>query len=94
MALEPLGDRVVVKVTDEDTVLASGLILPDSAKEKPQVGEVLAVGEREDVNGQPVALKVEVGDQILFSRFGGTEVTVEKEDYLILREVDILARIK
>jgi chaperonin GroES len=91
MSLKPLGDRVVVEVVAEDEVTASGIVLPDSAKEKPQRGKVIAVGAGRWDNGQRVALEVEVGDEVLYSKYGGTEVKVEGDEYLILKESDILA---
>lgn len=91
MSLKPLGDRVVVEVVEEDEVTASGIVLPDSAKEKPQRGKVIAVGTGRWDNGQRVELEVKVGDEVLYSKYGGTEVKVEGSEYLILRESDILA---
>ena len=94
MKLVPLGDRLVVGACEEEEVTASGIVLPDTAKEKPQRGVVLAVGpgglgER----GERVALEVVEGDEVLYSRFGGTEVKVDGVDYLILRESDVLAKV-
>ena len=91
MSLKPLGDRVVVEVVEEDEVTASGIVLPDSAKEKPQRGKVIAVGAGQVENGTRVELEVKVGDEVLYSKYGGTEVKVEGDEYLILRESDILA---
>ena len=91
MNLKPLGDRVVVEVVEEDEVTVSGIVLPDSAKEKPQRGRVLAVGAGRWEDGHRVALEVEVNDEVLYSKYGGTEVKVDGNEYLILRESDILA---
>ena len=92
MKLKPLGDRLIVKALDEEETTASGLVLPDTAKEKPQRGTVLAVGDgnRND-DGERVALDVSVGDTVLYSKYGGTEIKVDGEDLLVLRESDVLA---
>jgi len=91
MNLKPLGDRVVVEVVEEDEVTVSGIVLPDSAKEKPQRGRVLAVGAGRWEDGKRVPLEVSEGDEVLYSKYGGTEVKVDGSEYLILRESDILA---
>ena len=92
MNLKPLGDRVVVKPKDEDDARTpSGIVIPDTAKEKPQLGEVLAVGPGEYKDGERVPLDVSVGDVIFYSKYGGTEVKVEGEDFLILSARDVLA---
>ncbi len=92
MDLKPLGDRIVVKPNDEDeTRTASGLVIPDTAKEKPQLGEVLAVGPGEYKDGERVPVDVSVGDLVFYSKYGGTEVKVEGEDFLILSSRDVLA---
>ena len=93
MDLQPLGDRVIVELLEEEQTLASGIVLPDTAKEKPQRGRVLAVGagDKND-NGDRIPVDVEVGDEIVFSKYGGTEIKVGVEEYLILRESDILAK--
>ena len=89
--LRPLGDRVVVKAISRETVTKSGIVLPDTAKEKPQEGEILAVGPGKVLdNGKRVTLEVQVGQKILFAKYGGTEVKMEGEEYLILRESDIM----
>jgi len=89
--LRPLGDRVVVKATNRETVTKSGIVLPDTAKEKPQEGEVLAVGPGKVLdNGKRTTLEVQVGQRILFAKYAGTEVKMDGEEYLILRESDIL----
>jgi chaperonin GroES len=92
MKLKPLGDRLIVRAIDEEETTASGLVLPDTAKEKPQKGKVLAVGEgRIDDNGKRVPLDVSEGDEVLYSKYGGTEIKVEGDDLLVLRESDVLA---
>jgi chaperonin GroES len=95
MKLQPLGDRVVVKVKDDDEAKTpSGLVIPDTAKEKPQLGEVLAVGPGEFDDGVRVPIDVVVGDIVVFSKYGGTEVKLESEEYLILSSRDLLAVIR
>jgi len=91
--LQPLGDRLIVRAIDEEQTTASGLVLPDTAKEKPQKGEVLAAGEgRWDDEGENrIPLDVKVGDQVLYSKYGGTEIKVDGEELLVLRESDVLA---
>ena len=92
MKLNPLGDRIVVKPEEEDEARTpSGLDIPDTAKEKPQLGTVLAVGPGEFKDGERVPLDVSVGDVVFYSKYGGTEVKVEGEDYLILSARDVLA---
>ncbi len=95
MKLQPLGDRVVVKPKDEDEARTpSGLVIPDTAKEKPQLGEVLAVGPGEFQDGERLPMDIENGDIVVYSKFGGTEVKYEGEDYLILSSRDVLAVIR
>ncbi len=91
MSFRPLGDRVLVKRVEEEAKTKGGIIIPDTAKEKPQEGEVVAVGPgaRND-KGEQVALDVKAGDRILFGKWGGTEVKLNGEDLLILKESDIL----
>ncbi|MBF7096619.1 co-chaperone GroES [Alkalibacter mobilis] len=89
--LKPLGDRVVLKVKEEEATTASGIVLPGSAKEKPQEGEVVAVGSGEVVDGKKIELEVKVGDKVVFSKYSGTEIKVDAEEYLIVRQSDILA---
>ncbi|GAA0428303.1 MAG: co-chaperone GroES [Bacillota bacterium] len=89
--IKPLGERVVIELVEQEEKTASGIVLPDSAKEKPQEGNVVAVGSGKIVNGEKVALEVSEGDRIIFSKFAGTEVKYEGKEYLILREDDILA---
>ncbi len=92
MDLKPLGDRIVVKPKEEDEArTTSGLVIPDAAKEKPQLGEVVAVGPGEYADGERVPMDVSVGDLVFYSKYGGTEVKVEGEDYLILSARDVLA---
>jgi len=92
MNLNPLGDRIVVKPQDEEeSRTASGLVIPDTAKEKPQLGEVLAVGPGEFRDGERVPVDVSVGDVVFYSKYGGTEVKHGGEDYLILSSRDVLA---
>jgi chaperonin GroES len=90
--LKPLGDKVVVKLVEQEEKTASGIYLPDSAKKKPQEGEVVAVGEGRTLdNGQKNALTVKVGDRVLFSKYGGNEVTLEGQEYTILDEDQVYA---
>ena len=93
MNLKPLDDRIVVKPNEAEQTTASGLVIPDTAKEKPQQGEVLAVGpgKRAESTGELIVLDVKVGDTVLYSKYGGTEVTVEGDDLLILTSRDVLA---
>ncbi|EYR64708.1 MULTISPECIES: co-chaperone GroES [Actinotalea] len=92
VSIKPLEDRVVVKTLEAEQTTASGLVIPDTAKEKPQEGEVLAVGPgRVDDNGQRIPLDVQVGDKVIYSKYGGTEVKYAGEEYLILSARDILA---
>lgn len=95
MKLKPLGDRLIVKPVDEEETTASGIVLPDTAKEKPQKGKVVAVGEGNwDEDGEKrIPLDVAEGDEVLYSKYGGTEITVDGEDLLVLRESDVLAKV-
>ena len=91
VAIKPLEDRIVIQQLAAEQVTASGIVIPDSAKEKPQEGEVVAIGPgRIDDNGNRVPLDVNVGDIVIYSRYGGTEVKVDGEDLLIINETDIL----
>jgi chaperonin GroES len=94
MNLQPLGDRLIVEVLEEEETTVSGIVLPDTAKEKPQRGRVVAAGPggRNDA-GERVALDVAAGDTIIYSKYGGTEVKVDGQEYLILRESDVLAKV-
>ncbi len=94
ISIEPLEDRVVIKTQDAEKTTSSGLVIPDTAKEKPQQGEVVAVGPgRIDDKGNRVPMDVAVGDTVIYSRYGGTEVSVGGEDYLILTTRDVLAKL-
>ncbi len=95
MKLKPLGDRVIVRAIAEEEKTASGLVLPDTAQEKPQKGEVIAAGDgRWDEDGDKrIPLDVEKGDVVLYSKYGGTEIKVDGEELLVLRESDILAKV-
>jgi len=95
MKLKPLGDRLIVRPIEEEETTASGIVLPDTAKEKPQKGKVVAVGDGKwDEDGEKrIPLDVAEGDEVLYSKYGGTEVTVEDEELLVLRESDVLAKL-
>lgn len=96
MALQPLDDRIVVRPSESEEMTASGLVIPDTAKEKPQQGEVIAVGpgKRSDNSGELIQMDVSVGDTVVYSKFGGTEITSDGEDLLILSARDVLAIVK
>ena len=95
MNLKPLGDRLIVKAIEEEETTSSGIVLPDTAKEKPQKGKVLAVGDGKiDDNGKRQPLDVAEGDEVLYSKYGGTEIKVEGEELLVLRESDVLAKLE
>ena len=92
VAIKPLEDRIVVQANEAETTTASGIVIPDTAKEKPQEGTVLAVGPgRIDDKGNRVPVDVQVGDTVLYSKYGGTEITIDGEDLLILSSRDVLA---
>ena len=94
MNLQPLGDRLIVEALDEEEMTASGIVLPDTAKEKPQRGRVLAVGPGpRDEDGNYVKMDLEPGDEIIFSKYGGTDIKLGADEYLILRESDVLAKV-
>ncbi len=94
MSLQPLGDRVVVQSIEAEQVTASGIVLPDTATEKPQRGTVLAVGPGpRDEDGEHITMDVEKDDEIIFSKYGGTEIKVGADEVLILRESDVLAKV-
>jgi chaperonin GroES len=94
MDLQPLGDRLIVEVLEEEEQTVSGIVLPDTAKEKPQRGRVLAVGPgSRDEDGKFVGMEVAEGDEIVFSKYGGTEFKFGAEEFLILRESDVLAKV-
>ena len=92
-SFQPLGDRVVIKPLDEEEVTKSGLVLPDTAREKPQEGEVVAVGPgRVSDDGTRIKMEIKKGDKVVYSKYAGTEYEEDDEDYLIVRESDILAK--
>jgi chaperonin GroES len=92
--LEPLDDRIVVKPAEEEETTVSGIVIPDTAKEKPQEGEVVAVGPGRFEDGARVPMDVKVGDRVLYSKYGGTEVKVAGEEHLVLSARDVLAIVK
>ena len=91
MVIKPLGERVVIKMLESEETTKSGIVLPGSAKEKPQIAEVVAVGPGGIVDGKDVVMEVEVGDKVLISKYSGTEVKLDNQEYTILRQSDILA---
>ena len=94
MDLQPLGDRVIVEALEEEETTSSGIVLPDTAKEKPQRGRVLAVGPgARSESGEVIPMEVAVGDEIIYSKYGGTEIKVGADEVLILRESDVLAKV-
>jgi chaperonin GroES len=94
MKLKPLGDRLIVQAVEEEETTSSGIVLPDTAKEKPQRGKVLAVGDGKfGDDNERVPLDVSEGDEVLYSKYGGTEITVDGEELLVLRESDVLAKV-
>ena len=94
MKLVPLGDRVVLKQLIAEETTKSGIVLPGQAKEKPQQAEVVAVGPGGMVDGKEITMQVSVGDQVIYSKYAGTEVELENEEYIIVKQNDILAVIK
>ena len=95
MNVKPLGDRVVVQPIEQEEVKKGGIIIPDTAKEKPQEGKVVAIGTgKRDENGKLIPFEVKKGDRVLISKYGGTEIKVDDKDYLIMREDDILGIIE
>jgi len=94
VSIKPLEDRIVVKPLDAEQTTASGLVIPDTAKEKPQEGEVLAVGPGRFEDGQRLPLDIQVGDKVIYSKYGGTEVKYDNAEYLILSARDVLAIVK
>jgi chaperonin GroES len=93
--LVPLHDRIVIRPTVQEEVLASGIVIPDTAKEKPQQGDVIAVGPgRLDDNGKRIAMDVQVGDRVLFAKYTGQEVKIDMEEVIVLSEKDILAKVQ
>src|SRR5918999_5468020 len=94
MDLQPLGDRLIVQALEEEEMTESGIVLPDTAKEKPQRGRVLAVGPGpRNEDGEYVPMELSEGDEIIFSKYGGTDIKIGAEEYLILRESDVLAKV-
>lgn len=92
MNIKPLGERVVIKILESEEKTKSGIFLPDTAKEKPHLGKVVAIGSGRTLdNGQKLALDVKVGDKVLFAKYAGTEVKLDGEEYTVLKETDILA---
>ncbi len=89
--VSPLADRVVVRALEETEQMRGGLYIPDTAKEKPQQGEIIAVGPGKFEDGKKVPMEVKVGDRVLYGKYSGTEVTIDNQQYLILRESDVLA---
>jgi chaperonin GroES len=95
MSVKPLGDRVLVQAIEQDEVKKGGIIIPDTAKEKPQEGKIIAVGTgKRDDNGKLIPFEVKKGDRVLISKYGGTEIKIDGKDYLIMREDDILGVIE
>ena len=93
LKLQPMGDRLVVKPMEKEEKTRSGIILPDTAKEKPQEGEVVAVGPgRMTDEGKRIAMDLKVGDKVIYSKYGGSEIKIDEVDYIILRESDVLAK--
>ncbi|NLN45504.1 MAG: co-chaperone GroES [Clostridiaceae bacterium] len=91
MKIKPLGDRVVIKMIEAEETTQSGIVLPGTAKEKPQVAEVVAVGPGGNVDGKDITMHVKAGDRVLTSKYSGTEIKIDKEEYTIVRQNDILA---
>jgi chaperonin GroES len=94
MNIKPLGDRIIIKVIESEETTKSGIVLPGTAKEKPMQGEVLAVGSGEMVEGKKIPLELKVGDKVIYSKYSGTEVKMDGNEYLILRQNDVLAVIQ
>jgi len=95
MNIKPLGERIVIKVLESEEKTKSGIVLPDTAKEKPQMGEVLAVGSGKTLeNGEKVPMELKVGDKVLFAKYAGTEVKLDGEEYMVMKESDVLAVIE
>ena len=92
--LVPLGDRLVIKAVVQEEVLASGIVIPDTAKEKPRQGEVIAAGPgRLDDDGKRIAMDVKVGDRVLYAKYGGQEIKIDREEYIVLSEKDVLCKV-
>ena len=93
MTIKPLADRVVIKMLESEETTKSGIVLPGAAKEKPQMAEIIAVGPGGVVDGKEIIMEVKVGDKVIMSKYAGTEVKVDGEEYIILRQSDILAKV-
>ena len=93
MKIQPLADRVVIKMLESEETTKSGIVLPGSAKEKPQMAEIIAVGPGGVVDGKEIVMELKVGDKVLTSKYSGTEVKVDGEEYTILRQSDVLAKV-
>src|SRR4029077_9243226 len=93
VTIKPLEDRILVKTVEAEQTTASGLVIPDTAKEKPQEGEVLAVGPGRFEDGQRLPLDIQVGDKVIYSKYGGTEVKYDGQEYLLLSARDVLAKV-
>ena len=92
--LIPLGDRLVIQPVEQEEVLASGIVIPDTAKEKPQQGDVLAAGPgRQDDDGKRIAMDVQVGDRVLYAKYSGQEIKIDQNEYIVLSEKDVLAKV-
>ncbi len=94
VTIKPLEDRIVVQANEAEQMTASGIVIPDTAKEKPQEGTVIAVGPGRFEDGNRVPLDINVGDTVIYSKYGGTEVTVDGDELLVLRESDVLAKVE
>ena len=94
MNIKPLGDRIIIRVIESEETTKSGIVLPGTAKEKPMQGEVLAVGSGEMVDGKKIPLELKVGDKVIYSKYSGTEVKRDGNEYLIVRQSDVLAIIE
>jgi len=93
--LSPLGDKLVIKAVVQEEVLASGIVIPDTAKEKPQQGEVLAAGPgRLDDDGKRIPMDVKVGDRVLYAKYSGQEIKIDQEEYIVLSEKDVLCKVE
>ncbi len=94
MKLIPLGDRLVIKAVEQEEVLSSGIVIPDTAKEKPQQGEVIAAGPgRLDDDGKRIAMDVKAGDRVLYAKYSGQEIKIDREEYIVLSEKDVLCKV-
>lgn len=94
MNIKPLGDRVVIKMIENEETTKSGIVLPGSAKEKPQLAEIVAAGPGGNIDGKEVVMEVSVGDKVIISKYAGTEVKFDDQEYIILRQSDILAKVE